>query len=193
MQILHINSSILGPHSISRDLSAAAVARLSAVHPDATVTYRDLAADPLAHLSGEGIAALMAGQAHAQDADALDEFLAADTVVIGVALYNFTVPTQLKAWVDRLFVPGKTFRYTAAGPEGLAGSKKVILAIARGGIYAPGTPGRDAEHAETWLRTVFATFGVTDLEVVVAEGVKLGDEQRDAAVARAKSMIAELA
>lgn len=193
MQILHVDSSILGPHSISRDLSAAAVARLSALHPDAAIAYRDLAADPLSHLNGEGIAAIMGGQAQTQDAAALDEFLAADVVVIGVALYNFTVPTQLKAWIDRLFVPGKTFRYTEAGPEGLAGGKKVILVIARGGIYAPGTPGRDAEHAETWLRTVFATFGVGDLEVIVAEGVKMGEEQRDAAIAQAKDAIAELA
>jgi FMN-dependent NADH-azoreductase len=193
MHILHVDSSILGPHSISRDLSAAAAARLASLHPDATITYRDLAADPLSHLDGEGIAAIMGGQAQAQDAAALDQFLAADIVVIGVALYNFTVSTQLKAWIDRLFVPGKTFRYTEAGPEGLVGDKKVILVIARGGIYAPGTPGRAAEHAETWLRTVFATFGVDDPEVIVAEGVKLGDDQRDIAVAQAKNAIAELA
>jgi FMN-dependent NADH-azoreductase len=192
MNILHVDSSILGPHSISRDLSAAAVARLSALHPEAAIAYRDLAADPLSHLSGEGVAALMTGQAHERDSAALDEFLAADVVVIGVALYNFTVSSQLKAWIDRLFVPGKTFRYTAAGPEGLAGDKKVILVIARGGIYAPGTPGRDAEHAETWLRTVFGTFGVTNLEVIVAEGLKVSDDLRDAAIAQAKGEIAEL-
>jgi FMN-dependent NADH-azoreductase len=202
MNILHIDSSILGPNSASRKLSADIMARLHAAHPDAAVTYRDLGQSPVPHLSGS---TLMAAQNRDGDHDpaikadlalggaVLAEFLAADVVVIGVALYNFTVPSQLKAWIDRIVIAGQTFRYGPDGrPEGLAGGKRVILAVARGGFYGPGAPAAPFEHAETYLRAVFGFLG-TGLEVVVAEGLAAGAEPRAAAISAAESQIAALA
>ena len=198
MTVLHLDSSILGGNSVSRTLSAAVVAQLGV--PASDVTYRDLAADPIRHLSGAYLAGQSADVQHDQalqedlslGGKVLEEFLAADTVVIGVALYNFTVSSQLKAWIDRVLVAGKTFRYTETGPEGLAGGKRVILAVARGGVYSPGSPHHAFEHAESYLRVVFGFIGVTDLEVIVAEGIALGPEPREASVKKALGEIKAL-
>lgn len=200
MNLLHIDSSILGDHSVSRTLSAAIVARLKAEAPGVSETYRDLAAQPISHLSGAYLAGQSADVKHDQalqeDLDlggrVLAEFLDADTVVIGAALYNFTVSSQLKAWVDRILVAGKTFRYGPNGAEGLAGGKRVILAVSRGGFYGPGTPHQSFEHAETYLRTVFGFIGITAPELVVAEGIALGPEQREKSVKAALAEIATL-
>jgi FMN-dependent NADH-azoreductase len=186
MNLLHIDASVLGDNSVSRKVSAAVVARLTAADPSLTVTYRDLAARPLAHLSGEHLPAIMGAPATTPEQQAtqaaLAEFLAADVVVIGAPMYNFTLPSQLKAWIDRILVGGKTFRYTATGPEGLAGGKRVIVAISRGGFYGPASPTAAFEHLESYLRTVFGFIGVTDLEFVAADGINLGPEQREAAL-----------
>ena len=198
MKVLHIDSSILGDHSVSRALSAAAVAQLGV--PKSDVTYLNLAATPISHLSGAYLAGQSADVQHDQAMQedlalggrVLEEFLAADVVVIGVALYNFTVSSQLKAWVDRILVVGKTFRYTAAGAEGLAGGKRVILTVARGGFYGPGTPHQAFEHAESYLRTVFGFIGITDLEVIVAEGIAIGPEQRETSLKKALGDVATL-
>lgn len=199
MNLLHLDSSILGPHSVSRTLSAAAVRKIRAAHPDVAVTYRDLAAQPVPHLSGATLAAAQGAEADeavrsdlALGGSLLSEFLAADTVVIGVAFYNFTIPTQLKAWIDRVAVAGKTFRYTAAGPEGLCGDKRVILAMARGGFYGPGSPAQAMEHAETYLRGVFGFFGIRNVEVVSADGIAVGPEQRDASIKGALEQVEAL-
>jgi FMN-dependent NADH-azoreductase len=202
MTILHIDSSILGGYSVSRTLSADIVARLTSEQPDVPVVYRDLAASPVPHLSGAYLAALQSTEGrHAQDLQAdlvlgatlLDEFLAADTVVIGVALYNFGMPTQLKAWFDRILIAGRTFRYTAEGQvEGLAGDKRVILAVARGGFYASGSPMAPMEHAETHVRTALGFIGVNP-EVVSADGIAVGPAQREQALAAAATEIAALA
>jgi len=122
----------------------------------------------------------------------LDEFLAADIVVIGAPMYNFGIPSQLKAWIDRIAVAGKTFRYTASGPEGLSGNKRVIIATSRGGFYGAGTPAAAVEHAESYLRSVFGLLGVTDLTFVVAEGLAIGPEQRDKAMQGALQTITKL-
>jgi FMN-dependent NADH-azoreductase len=202
MTLLHIDSSILGQGSVSRQLSAEAVAAITAGRPNTKVVYRDLAAAPISHLSGEYLGAAQSPTGEhgatvtAELADgfaALQEFLAADTVVIGVAVYNFSVPSQLKAWVDRILVAGKTFRYGANGrPEGLVGDKRVILTISRGGFYGPGTPTESFEHAETYLRAVFGFIGIVP-EVVVAEGLAVGAEQRAAGIALAQRAISALA
>ncbi|HEY4028841.1 MAG TPA: NAD(P)H-dependent oxidoreductase [Caulobacteraceae bacterium] len=175
MKLLHLDSSILGENSVSRSVSAAVAAQLKAAHPGLEETYRDLVAAPLPHLTLEALA----------DPTHVDEFLAADVVVIGAAMYNFALPTQLKAWIDRILIAGKTFRYTEAGPEGLAGGKRVIVALARGGNYGSGSPAAAMEHAETYLRGVFGFIGVTDLEFIIAEGIALGPDQRQAALAGA--------
>jgi len=111
----------------------------------------------------------------------LDEFLAAGTVVIGAPMYNFTLPSQLKAWIDRILVAGKTFRYTADGPEGLAGGKRVIVALARGGIYSEGSPAASLEHLESYLEGVFNFIGI-EPEFVAADGLNISPEQKDASV-----------
>ena len=111
--------------------------------------------------------------------------MAADVVVVGVPMYNFGVPAQLKTWIDYLAVAGVTFRYTPQGPVGLAGGKRVILASARGGLYGPGSPGASVEHQESHLQAVLRFFGITDITVVRAEGVRMGPDQAERAVAQA--------
>jgi FMN-dependent NADH-azoreductase len=190
MKLLHIDSSVLGPHSVSRQVSAAIVDRLQKATPDLQITYRDLTATPLAHLSGSHLAAAQGAIPDAvalqQDLAAgqtvLEEFLAADIVVIGAPMYNFTIPSQLKAWIDRILVAGKTFKYSAQGVEGLAGNKRVIIAISRGGFYGAGTPSAAAEHLETYLHSVFSFIGIANPEIIVAEGVQIGPEQREKAL-----------
>lgn len=193
MNLLHVDSSILGDHSVSRAISAAITERLTAEIPGLAVTYRDLAAAPLSHLSGAYLAGAQPNATNAPDikadlddgAAALAEFLAADIVVVGAPLYNFSVPSQLKAWIDRILVAGKTFSYGEAGAVGLAGSKRVVVAVARGNVYGADTPLASAEHVETYLRTVFTFIGVTALEFVVAEGVAIGPQVRESALAAA--------
>jgi FMN-dependent NADH-azoreductase len=200
MKLLHIDSSILGGNSASRQLSAATVARLAKATPGLKVVYRDLAVEPLSHLSGEHLAAAQGAvpESAAMQKDlaasqaALEEFLSADIVVIGAPMYNFTVPSQLKAWIDRILVAGKTFRYSAAGAEGLAGNKRVIIAISRGGLYGAGTPAAGFEHVESYLRGVFGFIGVTNLEIIAAEGLQIGPEQREKAMRGALQAVTEL-
>ncbi|RXT44950.1 FMN-dependent NADH-azoreductase [Bradyrhizobium betae] len=192
MKLLHIDSSVLGPHSVSRQVSAAIVDRLRQATPSLDLVYRDLTQTPLAHLSGSHLAAAQGAPAPAElapdlaaSAMVLNEFLDADIVVIGAPMYNFTIPSQLKAWIDRVLVAGKTFKYDANGPQGLAGGKRVIVAISRGGYYGPGTPAASLEHLETYLRGVFAFMGVTSPEFIVADGIQVGPEHREKALAGA--------
>ena len=172
MTILHLDSSINGENSASRTISRALVDQLKDAHwGEPVVVYRDLAAAPLPHLTLDAFA----------DTSVLDEFLAADTVVIGAPMYNFTLSTQLKAWIDRILVAGRTFRYTPDGPEGLAGGKRVIIALARGGIYSEASPAAALEHLETYLRGVFNFIGI-EPDFVVAEGLNLGPDHRQQAI-----------
>jgi FMN-dependent NADH-azoreductase len=192
MKLLHIDSSVLGPHSVSRQVSAAIVDRLRHTAPGLDIVYRDLTSTPLAHLSGSHLAA---GQGAVPPADlledlgasraVLDEFLAADIVVLGAPMYNFTIPSQLKAWIDRILVAGKTFKYGAQGAQGLAGGKRVIVAISRGGFYGAGTPAAVGEHLETYLRWVFGFIGIADVEFISADGIQVGPDHREKALASA--------
>ena len=192
MKLLHIDSSVLGPVSVSRQVSAAIVARLRQATPSLDIDYRDLTQTPLAHLSGSHLAVAHGAPAPAElatdlaaSAAVLDEFLGADIVVIGAPMYNFTIPSQLKAWIDRVLVAGKTFKYGANGPEGLAGNKRVIVAISRGGYYGAETPYAAGEHLETYLRWVFGFMGITSVEFIPADGVQVGPEHREKALAGA--------
>jgi FMN-dependent NADH-azoreductase len=192
MRLLHIDSSVLGPHSVSRQLSAAIAQRLRETTPTLEVVYRDLTATPLSHLSGPHLAAAQGAEPPAElqhdlalSQTVLDEFLAADIVVLGAPMYNFTLPSQLKAWIDRILVAGKTFKYGAHGAEGLAGNKRVIVAVSRGGFYAEGTPSAVGEHLESYLRWVFGFIGIANPEFISADGVQIGPEQRDKALATA--------
>jgi FMN-dependent NADH-azoreductase len=191
MKLLHIDSSALGDASASRALSRKAVAEWTASHPGTTVEHLDLAVDAPSHLDMSSLglklgidAALLTPAQRRENAlseKLVSQFLAADVVVIGAPMYNFSIPSQLKAWIDRIAQAGRTFRYTAAGPEGLAGGKTVIVVSTRGGMYA-GLPNEAMDHQESYLKTVFAFFGITDLRFVRAEGLAMGEQ------ARAKAM-----
>lgn len=186
MKLLHLDSAITGDASVSRRLTADIVSKLKAADPTLAITYRDLAIDPLDHFT---LAA--AAEADAPDS-ALAQFLAADIVVIGAPMYNFSVPSQLKAWIDRILIAGRTFRYGETGAVGLAGDTRVIVAIARGNRYAGSAPAAGQEHTENWLRTIFGFIGITP-EFVIAEGVLLGPDAKDAAMAEARASIDALA
>jgi FMN-dependent NADH-azoreductase len=180
--ILHIDSSISGDNSASRAISRSILDQLQALNPGAEVISRDLVSDPLPHLTLDAFV----------DSSVLDEFLAADTIVIGAPMYNFTLPTQLKAWLDRILIAGKTFRYTAEGPEGLAKGKRVIVALARGGIYDTGSPARALEHLETYLTGVFNFIGI-EPELVAADGLNISPEQRALSISQALGETVRLA
>ena len=174
MTILHIDSSISGENSASRTLTRSIVDQLKTSQWGEQVVYRDLAANPLPHLTLDAFA----------DTSVLDEFVAAETIVIGAPMYNFTLPTQLKAWIDRLAIAGTTFRYTENGPEGLVKDKRVIIALARGGFYGEGSPAAALEHLETYLRGMFNFIGV-EPEFVAADGLAIGPEQREQSISEA--------
>ena len=202
MKLLHIDSSILAGNSVSRQLTKNIVAEWQAEHPGTLIDYLDLATDAPSHLSLESLGFRMPPTAkeltegqHRENAisEALvTQFLAADVIVIGAPLYNFSVPSQLKAWVDRIAQAGRTFTYTEKGPKGLAGGKTVIVASTRGGIYSTTDGGRAMEHQESYLRTVFGFLGITDLRFVRAEGLAMGDAPKSAALAAARLQIKAL-
>ena len=204
MILLHIDTSILGGNSVSRELTALIVNRLTATEPDARVIYRDLVSEEIPHATAATMPSAhplagsaghdASGQTARSASDAmLQEFLDADTVVLGVPMYNFTIPSQLKAWIDRIVVPGTTFRYDANGPEGLVGNKRVIVAIARGGFYGPETAEASAEHAESYLRLVLGFIGVTAPEFILAEGLSRGEHNKANAVSSARAAVEQLA
>jgi FMN-dependent NADH-azoreductase len=196
MKLLHIDSSALGAHSVSRELTRRIVGEWQAAHAGTTVDYLDLAADAPSHLNADSLGFRLgpdaAGLTELQQREnavserLVSQFLAADVVVVGAPMYNFGVPSQLKAWIDRIAQAGRTFRYTANGPEGLAGGKTVIVASSRGGAY-----GDDSafDHQESYLKTVFGFLGVTDVRLVRAEGVAMGEQAKASAMAAAELTI----
>jgi FMN-dependent NADH-azoreductase len=202
MKLLQIDSSVLGAGSASRALTADIVARQVKLHPGIEVIYRDLAADAALHLSS---AHLAAWQGHAVNDSNLgadltkggaymQELFDADIIVIGAPMYNFSIPSQLKAWIDRVVVAGKTFRYGANGPEGLlSGGKKVFIASSRGNVYTPGSPAASFEHHESYLTSILNFIGLKDVIVVRAEGLAFGPEAREAAMVKAREHIAAIA
>ena len=198
MKLLHLDSSILGDSSASRQLSRAVVRAWQSAEPSAQVIYRDLASDAFSHLSAASLVAAgtpaelrTAAQQHevALSETTLDEFLAADAIVIAAPMYNFALPSQLKAWIDRVTVAGKTFSYGENGPQGLAGGKKVVIVSTAGGIHSGQPSG--AAH-EDYLKLVLAFVGISDIQVVRAEGLAYGEEPRAAALKAAEQQVGEL-
>ena len=185
MKLLHLDSSALGDQSVPRELGAAIVAHWRARFPVATVEYRDLDADPVPHLTGGSLARTDSVLA-AQDDRLLQQFLDADVIVLGAPMYNFGIPSTLKAWIDRIAIKGKTFRYTEQGPQGLAAGKRVIVASGRGGAYGDSSP---ADFQEAYLRQLFGFLGIDDIEFVRAEGVGLSPQHREQALATAKASL----
>ncbi|MBX8496471.1 FMN-dependent NADH-azoreductase [Pseudomonas cichorii] len=197
MTVLHIDSSILGDHSASRQLSRSVVQAYQAINADSQVIYRDLASDALSHFSAGTLAAAgtpaeSRDAAQQQEVDAneaiLQEFLAADVLILGAPMYNFTIPSQLKAWIDRITVAGRTFRYSEAGPEGLCAGKKIIVVSTSGGLHVGQPTG--VGHEEL-LKALFAFIGVTDLQFVRAHGLAYGEEPRANALSAAQQHIEE--
>lgn len=191
MKLLHIDSSITGENSVSRQLSASIVDKIKASSAGVEVAYRDVAATPLSHVD----LASLPGDSNAEavaSAAVLDEFLGSDVVVIGAPMYNFTLPSQLKSWLDRILIAGKTFSYTEAGPKGLASGKRVIVAISRGGFYGADTPMAAFEHLETYLTGVFNFIGIQP-EFITAEGINYGPDHRAEAIDKAGHAITALA
>ena len=197
MNVLHIDSSILGDNSASRQLSRAVVNAWQAADPDLNVSYRDLAAEAIDHFSAATLVAAgtaaelrdAAQQHEAQlSADTLAQFLAADAVVIGAPMYNFTIPVQLKSWFDAIARNGVTFRYTANGPEGQLKGKTAYVALARGGRY------RDTalDSQVPLIRTFLGFLGITDVHFIYAEGLNMGPEATAQGFAEAEAEIARL-
>jgi FMN-dependent NADH-azoreductase len=199
MKLLHIDSSALGANSVSRELTKGITAQWVASHPGTQVDYLDLAVDAPSHLNGDSlgfrIAPGTAGLTDVQQREnavserLVSQFLAADVVVIGAPMYNFSVPSQLKAWIDRVAQVGRTFKYTEQGPQGLAGGKTVIVASSRGGVYSTNPALAPLDHQESYLRAVFGFFGVTDIRFVRAEGVAMGPAARTQALTAATTAI----
>lgn len=185
MKLLHIDSSALGADSVTRELTAAIVARWQDGVPGLSVDYLDLDADPIPHLTGRTLARVDAICNEKEDA-MVQQFLDADTVVIGAPMYNFAIPSTLKAWIDRITVRGKTFRYTENGPEGLAGGKRVIIATGRGSAHGDNAP---SDFQEPYLRFLFGFIGIKNVEFVRAEGVGLSPQHRADALAAAHASI----
>jgi FMN-dependent NADH-azoreductase len=197
MKLLHIDSSSTREASASRQLSAAIVTAFQRVVPGLEVVRRDLDAEPIPHLDSRLLPTVRPANApegatgvpDEKGADALEEFLAADIVVIGAPMYNFTIPSQLKAWIDRIVIAGKTFRYTESGSIGLAGGKRVIIASSRGGLYAPGMPYAANDFQEPYLYAIFAFMGIQRVTILRAEGLAPGPQQRGAAMRAALSSV----
>lgn len=201
--LLHIDSAITGDASFSRRLSQRIVDHFRRNQPDITVEYLDLAQNAPSHLSIESLGFRL-GLEDEKLTDAqrrenqitiqlLQQFLNADIVVIGAPMYNFTIPSQLKAWIDRIAQAGHTFKYTENGPVGLAGGKQVVIASSRGGAYSTSEQGQAMEHQESFLKVIFGFFGITDVRFVRAEGVNMGDAAIEQAMDEANRSIEELA
>jgi len=204
-QILCLTSSPRRDTSYSNLVAARVLKALRIVHPDAPVTIRDLAGHPLPHIDEDFITATrsIAGarterqKALLEQSDILvDELVCADTIVIAAGMINFGVPSTLKAWIDYVVRPGRTFRYPEHGTKGLLGGRRVILVLARGGIYSGG-PMRPLEHEESYLRAILGYLGITDIETILIEGVALGPDAAeravDGALRRARSVAGVLA
>jgi len=196
--ILVLNSSISGEASVSRLLVADAVTELTQRDPNAKVVFRDLAADPIPHLLPATVAGVRASAATPAEQAARDladtliaELRAADTIVIGAPMYNFSVPTTLRAWFDHVLRAGETFRYTEAGPEGLLTGKRVIVVESRGGLYSEG-PAQAIDFQEPYLRQLLGFMGLTDVTFIRAEKIGYGPEAREQALADSRAELAKL-
>lgn len=195
--ILHVSSSVRSTGSISRQLSNEFVAKLQAAAAGNTVALRDLTADPVPHLTEQMMGAYFtpAEQRSAEQIETVKlsdnlvaELMAADVVVIAAPMYNFSVSSTLKAWIDHIARAGLTFKYGANGPEGLVSGKKFYVFTSRGGVYSEG-PAKVMDFHETYLRAVFGFLGVTDITFIHSEGLAMGDEAVNAALAGSRSAI----
>jgi FMN-dependent NADH-azoreductase len=190
-KILYVTSSPRGAESFSNQVAARVLEELKEAHPGAEVIHRDVAHDPLPHIDEDFLAAMGLREGSrtprqreiAARSDALiDEVMAADVIVIAAPMYNFSIPSTLKSWVDYIARAGRTFRYTEKGPEGLVKGKKAILIHSRGGVYSSG-PTQALDHQGKYLRSVLGFLGITDVQSIDVEGVAYGPDAAKQAVA----------
>ena len=196
--VLIIESSARQQDSFSRQLTQQFIKQWHEAHPADTITVRDLAVSPVPHLDANLLGGWMKPQAqrsaeeHAslqRSNELTDELLAADVLVMAAPMYNFAIPSTLKAWLDHVLRAGVTFKYTESGPQGLLTGKKAYVLTARGGIYA----GSTADHQEPYLRQVMAFIGIHDVTFVHAEGMNLGGDFQEKGLNQAKAQLSELA
>jgi len=189
MNILHITSSSRGSASYSNRVADQVIAELASRNPGATIVTRNVAADPLPHIDDDFVAATRSPQGPQTErqrallakSDALvDELFAADIVVIAAPMINFTIPSSLKAWIDYVARPGRTFSYSEAGPKGLVTGKQVIIVGARGGVYADAMKPLDFQLP--YLKSALGFLGMTDVHALEVDGTAYGPEIADKAV-----------
>lgn len=193
--ILVLNSSLSGHTSVSRILVEEAVSRLLEAEPGATVVHRDLGAAPIPHLTTTNLAGVRGVPttdaelaARALSDQLIAELRAADTIVIGAPMYNFSIPTGLRAWFDYVLRAGETFSYSEAGPRGLLGGKRVIVIESRGGLYSEG-PAQAIDFQEPYLRHLLGFMGLADVAFIRAEKIGFGPDAREAALIGASKKI----
>lgn len=199
--LLHIDSSPRGERSISRALSYEFITSWKDTHSGVTVSYRDLGRNPVPHVDESWIAAAFTppdartpelNEAIKLSDSLVDEFLAADRYVFGVPMYNLSIPSTFKAYIDQIVRAGKTFAVTENGYEGLVdSSRKVLIITSRGGTFPPGTPYEAYDHQEPYLRAILGFMGLTDVTFIHADSLNLGDEPRQKSIAAAKDAIAQ--
>lgn len=200
-RLLFVTSSLFGEASKSRLIGAEFVAAWRAAHPDTVLVERVLSGDTMPHLTQATLGALATPaesrsaeqQRAAAFADALiEEVEAADVIVIAAPMYNFTISTLLKAWLDHIARAGRTFRYTPSGPEGLLRGKTVFVTTARGGFYGAGSPANALDFQEPYLRAILGFLGITEVTFVHAEGLNINPESAARGLAEARRVLAEL-
>lgn len=198
MKVLQLDSSVLGDASASRQLTQQIVDRLREREPNLQIVHRELGKDPVAHLTPDLLAirstavdllSELQNDEARLDEELITELKSADVLVIGAPLYNFTIATGLKAWIDRISVAGKTFRYTEKGPDGLVTGKKAVIVATSGGNYADSPV--DQMHVG-YVKHVLNFIGITDIEVVRAPGLAIGAEVRAHSLAKAKGQIRDM-
>ncbi|EKF73405.1 ACP phosphodieterase [Alcanivorax hongdengensis A-11-3] len=194
MNILVIKSSVFGDDGNSSTLVNEQVERLKAKHPQAEIVVRDLSADRIPHLDGERVGAFFTpAEQRSPEQQAVDDYSlalieelrAADQIVLGLPMYNFGIPSQLKSWIDHVARAGITFRYTENGPQGLLDDKPVTVLAARGGIYA----GTDNDTVTPYIKLFFGFVGITSVSFVYAEGLNMGDESKEKAMGEARAAL----
>ncbi|WP_045856117.1 FMN-dependent NADH-azoreductase [Teredinibacter purpureus] len=182
--VLTIDSSIFSEAGVSHQLGQRLMTLLAEELDDLTVTHRDIASDPIPHLDASTLGAIGEGKAVLADT-LIAEFSAADILILGVPMYNFGVPSVLKAWFDHITRAGTTFEYTENGPVGLAGKKKVFVLMTRGGQYQ----GTEADSLTRFMKTLLGFLGLNDVEFIYAEGLNMSGGVRETAIAKAEETI----
>ena len=201
-RVLIIESSARQQDSVSRQLTQTFIKQWQAAHPKDEIPVRDLAVNPVPHLDINLLGGWMKPaeqrtdieQASLERSNLLtDELLAADVLVLAAPMYNFTIPSTLKAWLDHVLRAGVTFKYTETGPVGLAGNKTVIVASSRGGVYSTSEALRALDHQESYLRTVLGFIGINEVDFIYAEGMGMGPEAQAKGIEQAKEQLETLA